>query len=423
MEKIETKLKKKKITPPNKFIYCLLGYFWKFTVAKNYHIKATYINDPRNEKGPYILLSNHASRMDYIFTATPLLPHTFNFVAGYNEFFRSHLKGIFSLLHEIPKKNFTPDMYAVMEMKRVINKGGRLTLFPEGMSSISGGSQPVALGSAKLLKFLKAPVYVANIKGAYLVSPKYNLKERKGNVEVSFKKLFDVETLNKLNEEEITSILNKEIYTNDYEYNEIKKNHYKEKDLIKNIEQLLYKCPKCGKEFLNFTKDDFIECSSCHNKVYMNDMYELYVKDGRNVYFKNPKLWFDYERSEVKKEIQNKDFEFLEEVDIGFLDDYKYLKHQKTSNIEGNGVLKINHNGIFFEGLRNNKPFNFSLSFNETPTYGMCTDASRFYTFLKGEFIEFFPKRNSTIKWLLLTEEMHRLHNGRWKDYEKDESN
>ena len=47
----------------------------------------------------------------------------------------------------------------------------------------------------------------------------------------------------------------------------------------------------------------------------------------------------------------------------------------------------------------------------------MCTDCSRFYTFVKGEFIEFYPNRNSVIKWFLVTEELHRLHNGLWLDY------
>ncbi len=419
-ETLEKKLHKKKITPPNKFIYLLLGYFWKMTMAKKYHIKETFIDDPRKEKGAYVLLSNHASRMDYIFVAIPLLPHRFNFVAAYNEFFRSHLKGIFSLLKEIPKQNFTPDLYAVMEMKRVINKGGRICLFPEGMSSISGGSQPVALGSAKLLKFLKVPVYLANIKGAYLIAPKYNLKERKGRVEVSFKKLFCEEDLASLKEEEITKILNTEIRTDDYSYNEKEKIHYKSKEIAKNIEQLLYKCPVCGKEFKNVSGDDFIKCNYCNNTIYLDDTYSFYLKDETSkIPFKNPKLWFEYQREEVKKEIrENKDFELRDEVEIGFLDSYKYLKHQKTSNIQGKGILKINHNGIFFEGVRNNKPYSFELSLKETPTYGMCTDASRFYTFIKGEFIEFYPKnRNSTIKWLLTTEEMHRLHEGKWKDY------
>lgn len=420
METIEKKLHNKQIKKPNAFLYNFLGYFWKYTFARKYHLKTTYIDDPRKEKGSYILISNHASRMDYIFTAIPLLPDTLNFVAGYNEFFRSHLHGIFSLMQVIPKQNFTPDIYAVMQMKRVLNKGGRLCLFPEGMSSISGGSQPVALGSAKFLKMAKVPVYISNIKGAYLVSPKFNLKERKGRVEVSIKRLFSVNDLEKLTEDEIANILNKEIHTDDYAFNKTAKIRFESDSIAKNIEQLLYKCPKCGSEFLNVSGNDYIKCGHCGNLVKVDNYYNL-IPFNDSKCFSTPKEWFDWERSSVKEEIKDPNFELMDEVEIGFLPKYEYLKNQKTSNIEGKGTLKINHNGIFFEGVRNNEKFSFALTLKETPTYGMCTDASRFYTFIKGEFIEFYPKRNSVIKWLLVTEELHRMHGGKRKDYDYNE--
>ncbi|MBO8428184.1 MAG: 1-acyl-sn-glycerol-3-phosphate acyltransferase [Firmicutes bacterium] len=415
---IEEKLHSKELKKPNLFIYNLLAYFWKFTVAKKYHIHYSFIDNPKKEKGPYILLSNHASRLDYMFVAIPLLPQRFNFVAGYNEFFRSHLKGIFGLLQEIPKKNFTPDVYPVIQMKKLVKKGGRICLFPEGMSSISGGSQPVALGSAKLLKFLNVPVYVSHIDGGYLTSPKYNIKERHGKVYVTYKKLFNIEDLAKYSVDEITDILNKEIHTDDYEFNLSKQITYKSKEIAKNIHQLLYKCPKCGKEFISISDEESWMCPSCGNKFYLDNAYNI-IPTKDSVTFKTPKLWYDYERNEVKKEIANPDFYFEDEVDIGFLPKYKYLKHQATSNIEGKGILRIDHNGITFKGVRNDKDFEFKLTLKETPTYGMCTDASRFYTFVGGEFIEFYPRRNSVIKWFLVTEELHRLHGGLWQDYKK----
>ena len=152
------------------------------------------------------------------------------------------------------------------------------------------------------------------------------------------------------------------------------------------------------------------------NKIEMNNTYTLKAINGV-LPFKNPKDWFDYEREEVKKEIANPNFYLEEEVEIGFLPKYKYLKNLKTSEIEGSGVLRIDHNGLHFHGKRNNLPYDVEFSLIETPTYGMCTDASRFYTFYKGEFIEFYPKRLSTIKWLLITEELHRMHHGKWEKY------
>ena len=414
---LEQKLHERQVHKPNFMLYNFLGYLWKYTVAKKYQVETEFIDNPKKEKGAYILVSNHASRADYIFTAVPLLPQTFNFVVGYNEFFRSHLAPILKLLQEIPKKNFTPDLYPIMQMKKIVSNGGRIQIFLEGMSSISGGSQPIALGGAKLLKWLNVPVYVSNIKGGYLTAPKYNLTDRPGKVKVTFKKLFSREDLAKYSIDEMTDILNKEIHTDDYAYNEVVKTFYKSNQIALNIDQLLYKCPKCGAEFEMTSTNTSFKCKKCGNEVEMDNYYTLKATDN-SITLKNPKVWLDYQREEVKKEIQNENFFFEEEVKIGFLPKYKYLKHLATSIIEGNGTLRIDHQGIHFRGYRNNKEFNFDLELSETPTYGMCTDATRFYTFLKGgEFIEFYPKRYSVIKWLLVTEELHRMHGGAWQNY------
>ena len=45
------------------------------------------------------------------------------------------------MLLPISKKNFVTDVYAVKQIMNIIKKGGRVILFPEGMSSISGHNQ------------------------------------------------------------------------------------------------------------------------------------------------------------------------------------------------------------------------------------------------------------------------------------------
>ena len=39
----------------------------------------------------------------------------------------------------------------------------------------------------------------------------------------------------------------------------------------------------------------------------------------------------------------------------------------------------------------------------------MCTDLSRFYTFVDGTFVEFYPKHRVVEKFFLATEEIHRF--------------
>ena len=288
---LEQKLHERQVHKPNFVLYNFLGYLWKYSVARKYQLETEFIDNPKKEKGAYVLVSNHASRADYIFTAVPLLPQTFNFVVGYNEFFRSHLAPILKLLQEIPKKNFTPDLYPIMQMKKIVSNGGRIQIFLEGMSSISGGSQPIALGGAKLLKWLNVPVYISNIKGGYLTAPKYNLTDRPGKVKVTFKKLFSREDLATYSTDEITDILNKEIRTDDYAYNEVARTYYKSNQIALNINQLLYKCPKCGAEFEMTSSNSSFKCNKCGNEVEMDNYYTLKAKDN-SITLKNPKVSF-----------------------------------------------------------------------------------------------------------------------------------
>ncbi|MBQ6874799.1 MAG: hypothetical protein IJN46_01015, partial [Lachnospiraceae bacterium] len=105
-------LKQKKIKQPDA-MYNVLGWVWKTFVAKKYNAHYTIKRGPAEENGPFIMISNHASRMDYIYTGIPVLPKRMNYVAGYNEFFRGHLALVFGLLKVIPKRNFVPDNYTI----------------------------------------------------------------------------------------------------------------------------------------------------------------------------------------------------------------------------------------------------------------------------------------------------------------------
>ena len=418
---LEKKLHKRHIKKPPYLIYNTLGLIWKLLFMKKYNVHTEFKYDFRKEKGPYIVISNHASRLDYIFTGIPLLPNRLNYVAGYNEFFRSHLKGVFKILNVIPKKNFTADIYTIKEVTRIIKDNGKIMIFPEGMSSISGANQPIALGTGKFIKHFKVPVYYSVIKGGYLSSPKYNLKDRCGRVEVVFDRLFTPEEIEKLSADEIEAKINESIYHDDYAWNKEHKHIYKhDGNIAKDLENLLYYCPKCHKEFTMTTDKNKIYCTECGNGATILDTYEMVPFDDTCVIPETQTAWFNLERHLVKEQIKDPNFEITEEVELGMLDEYKYLKEQKTSNIVGKGVITFNKSGFTYNGTKNGEDFSFHINTNELPTYGMCTDLSRFYTFYNGEFVEFYPKNKTVEKWFLVTEEMHRLNGGKWKSFEKE---
>ena len=62
--------------------------------------------------------------------------------------------------------------------------GGGLISTPAML--VCGLPPHVALGTGKLFKHHKVPVYYSVIRGGYLTSPKYNLRDRVGHVEVEY---------------------------------------------------------------------------------------------------------------------------------------------------------------------------------------------------------------------------------------------
>ena len=412
------KLHSRKIHKPPKLIYCMLGYLWRVLYFKKLGVHAEIRDDPRNCKGPYIIVSNHASRLDYIYTGVVLLPETLNFIAGYNEFFRSHLAFVFRLLQIIPKKNFTPDIYTIKETARVLRRGGRIILFPEGMSSIGGGNQPSAIGSGKLLKHFGVPVYVSKISGGYLTSTKYCLDERPGRVDVVIDKLFTPEQLRQMSAEEIQLALDRAIQNDDYEWNKHAKIDYDGGGRIAHqLHTLLYRCPRCGEEFAMRGEGDVIACKACGNGARLRPDYSFAPLDDTCVLPDTPKRWFDEERRHVYRAVCDKAFCLTEQVRLGVLPKFEPLKNLATSLIAGEGELRLDHSGLTYSGTRNGEPFTFHIEPKLLPTYGMCTDVSRIYTFFEGEFYEFYPKTECVAKWLLATEELHRLHGGDWKNF------
>lgn len=415
---LQQKLYKRKIGKPPVLLYPLLVRVIQALFYRKLGVSIRREVNHRQYKGPYIIVSNHASRLDYIYASIAFLPHRLNFVAGYNEFFRSHLAFVFRLLQVIPKKNFVADVYAVREISRVLKRGGQVILFPEGMSSISGANQPCAIGSGKLLKHFGLPVLMLHIAGGYLTSTKYCLDERPGRVEVTVRELFSPEALKAHSAEEIQRMLDDALYHDDYAWNKTARHAYDGRgQMAKNLHTLLYRCPRCESEFTMHAQGDTIRCMRCGNGATLNSRYDLVPLDESCVIPETPRVWLDMQREAVRRALREETFELREQVKLGILPPHHYLKEQRTSEIAGEGELRLDHAGFHFNGTRQGHPFSFTIKPEALPTFGMCTDVSRFYTFHEGEFLEFYPERPSTEKWILAVEENHRRAGGKWKDF------
>jgi len=408
------KLSRRKYKAPNGFLYWALANFVVFKgLEPKFNVHYDIVDKISEEKGPAFLIFNHQSRMDYIWTIRAAYPRKLNFVVGYNEFFRSHLSLILKLAHVIPKKNFTIDLPCMRGVDQIIKKGGIVCFSPEGMSSISGHNQPIVTGTGKLFKRYKAPIYLLKTQGAFLTNTKTCLDERPGRIDARLTKVLSTEDLESMTWEEIDAKINSEMWQDDYEWNLKEQVHYKVGDrLCHRLNDLLYRCPRCGTEFEMTAKGNEIRCGHCGNGATMDDTYSLHPLSDSDVIPVTPTRWFDEERREIFQKISADDDYFMEfDVLLRALPKHKLLKHMETGEPVGKGRVRIDRTGFTFNGIRDDAPFDFHLSYRELPTYGMPIDTSFFSLFYKGEYLECIPDKPIVGKVLLLTEEFGRLHN------------
>lgn len=410
-------LKIKKVNPVVNSVLSLVAktlYYKKCGVEIN-----RSVNPDDFKHKPLIIVSNHASRMDYAFVNYAMKRRRINFVAAENEFHRSHLKTVFRLGHVIPKKNFVPDMTTIKGISRILKKekNGCMCIFPCGMSTATGAQQPSANGSGKLLKHFGVDVLGIRIHGGYFVSPKFDVKERYGKVEVELFRLFTPEQLAELTEHEIQRLLDDALFTDDFAWNEKRQHSYKcDWGYANNLEQLLYKCPKCGAEMQMVGSGNEIKCKKCGNGGTLDDKFNL-VPFPDSTLPKNLRVWFDNQRRAVRKQVLQPNFCLEEHVKIGTMPDYGYIPNKKIGEIVGDGILHLDKTGLSFKGTRNGKSWQTFVKWELIDTLCFPVDASFFYTYASGEFLYFVPDTLSCTKWLLSVEEVYRTNGGKWQNY------
>ena len=418
---IKEQLAKRKYKIPSNatwFFYAALARSPFF--GPKYHVTYKLVDDINKYKGPAFIIFNHQSRRDYLFLKNLIAPHKFNMVASYQEFFRKKFTFLFKAGQVLPKKMFTSDPHGIRAIDSIIKQGGTVAFSPEGTSSIFGHNQPIVTGTGKFLKYYGIPVYFMKLEGSYLTSHKVDITDRIGKVYATLSLLFTPEQLKEMEWQEIDNKINEAFRHDDYKWNKEKRIKYKSKGkILTNMNDMLYKCPKCGEELCIDTKGNTLRCTKCDNGGTMDDYYDWHPFDETCKLFDTPTDWVDWERVNVIHEIRdNPDYFIEEEVKLGKMPDYEPIKDNNATSIPcGEGKIRFDHQGIHFDGTKDNEPWHFDLSYSTINSLVIENDLTIFGLFVDGMIYDFTPKRHIVGKLILVTEEMHRLHFNTWKNF------
>jgi len=247
-----------------------LAKVWMFFDAKHKAVFDPSFNHKR--KDPYVMLANHTFLFDVVHVPLPLKKDPF-IVASHNLFTTQPLKFLLTeIAHAIPKSKGTSDIKAVKELIGAVKRGYPILIFPEGNTTFNGETNYIEPGTPKLLKKLKVDVVVCQVRGGYLMKPRWAMGKRKNRrVEMFYKTVITKEELKDMSIEEVSDVINKELYFNAYEYQRVHHIKHPGKELAVGIDNLLYLCPECHSLNTISAKGNEFWCEHCQTKGHIDD--------------------------------------------------------------------------------------------------------------------------------------------------------
>ena len=265
-----------------------------------------------NLKPPYLLLSTHASMIDFAVAAEAQKPNLSNWVISIEEFIGK--EWLMRSVGGIYKRKFTSDMFVVKHILTALKRGNIVTIYPEARFSLAGVNEAIDGALGKLVKVAKCPVAFIQMHGNFLMSPQWNKHPyRKVQVYGDMTQIVTREEAETLSAEEIQSRIEKCFNYDEYAWQYENKIKIDSEYRAHNIHKILYQCPHCKKEFTTVSEKTKIKCLSC-GKSYEMDEYGRFKAEEGETEFESPSDWYRWERQNVIEEVNSGNYAFKDEV-------------------------------------------------------------------------------------------------------------
>lgn len=310
----------------------------------------------KNQKRGCFLIYNHYSNKDHYLISTATNYRRVNFVISGHFFFNKFLAIALPLAKAIKKEQFKPDLMAIRKMRKVIEQNGIVAIAPAGQVSIDGAPIFISPAIVKLIRMCKSDVLALKMQGSHLCFPKWRLGKRKCKMNLTFVKVLKAENLEKYSDEEIYRLIVESIGVNEYTDQLTMKRKITGKNIMSGLENALIKCPKCSNYYTHQVERNMMKCTSCGNSVVMDEYGFLHPKGQEDVCFADETKWYDYQRAELEKELNNPDFIYSTKVKMS-----NNLVNEKSLDYVSDGVITLTNNRFYYQSENYVKEFNYNM--------------------------------------------------------------
>ena len=294
-------------------------------------------------KPPYMLLSNHMYFVDFELCALGTFPHRVNNVVNLDGYYRR--PWLMELIGAICTRKFTMDLHLIKSIRKVLQRGDILAMYPEARYSPCGTTAYLPDSLGKLIRMNKVPVVAVVHRGNHLESPFWNFrKKRKVPLHTTMTQILTAEEAAKLSVDEINAIVRKALEYDDYRYQKENGIRITEPYRAEGMHKILYQCPHCLAESRMASKGTQIYCEACGKHWNLNEDGTLSAINGETEFSHVPD-WFEWEREQVRQQIERGEYSFCDDVEV-----YSMPRCWKFEKL---GKAKLSHdadNGFVLEG-------------------------------------------------------------------------
>ena len=282
---------KKWIKPRHTFFKWILQLTFGTFCKIKYRMKIKPLGEKHERQ--YLVLYNHQTAYDQFFVGQAFKKPLY-YIASEDIFSIGWVSKIIKYLVEpIPIKKQSTDVRSMLNCMKVAKEGGSIALAPEGNRTYSGKTEYIKPSIVSFVRALKLPVAFYKFEGGYGVHPRWSDKVRRGRMYGGVSRILEVEEINALGDEELLSLIEREMYVNEG----VVDREFKSGHLAEYLERAIYVCPECG--FSEFhSEGDVIECKKCGLQVRYLPTKEL-LGINRDFPFRFVTEWYDYQGSVV----------------------------------------------------------------------------------------------------------------------------
>ena len=296
------------------------GKFWTWLIwllsriallGKNYKVEKVNMD---GLKAPYLLLSNHMHFIDFELAAMATWPYSVSNVVSIDGYVVKFF--LLEWIGAIATRKFTTDLHLVKSIRRVLQRGDILAMYPEARYSPCGTTAFLPDSLGKLIKMNKVPVVAVVHHGNHLYAPFWNFrKKRKVPFHTVFTQILTPEQIETMSVSQINECLRQALEYDEYRYQKENGIRITEPYRAEGLHKVLYQCPHCGTEFQMDSKGSELFCNHCGKRWNWREDGYLEAVEGETEFDHIPD-WFLWQRTQVEQQIERGEYSFSDEVDV-----------------------------------------------------------------------------------------------------------